>query len=232
MARLPPSGVAIATPYQGLNPRVLTAGDLRVVLVGLCPAGTFSEADIAETYLELQMILGRWHAEQGRPDTASLAAGLTKLGDNLDSAIVGLKSIDDGLHEIQDIEIVTKLATVLAENEPACGSRQEAHALIASFRLNAIKISNACRKGAVDFKQHVGKSGRPKLDWYDDFKALLIKIARLGGVEPTLGKDRITSARTGWLVEAAQNLEIFLDPAMRSPDAESCGKRLERASLV
>jgi hypothetical protein len=67
------------------------------------------------------------------------------------------------------------------------------------------------------------------LSWYDDFKTLLFKIARSGGAEPSLGKDRITSERTGWLVEAAQKLEMFFDPAMRSPDAESCGKRLERA---
>jgi hypothetical protein len=232
MARLPFSGAAIATPFQhGPNPRILTEIDLRGVLMGLCPAAIFTEAEIAEIYLEIKRILGRWHAEQGRPDTASLAALLTEMGDHLDSIGVRLNAIENGLHHIQDIELVSKLVSTLSKEASVCSSRQQADELIGSFRRDAVKISNACRKGAADFRDHVGKSGRPKLYWYDDFKTLLFKIARLGGVEPDLGKDRITNERTGWLVEAAQKLEIFFDPAMRSPDAESCGKRLERARV-
>jgi hypothetical protein len=83
MARLPPSGAAIATPFQeGPNPRILTEIDLREVLMGLCPEAVFTEAEIAEIYLEISRILGRWHAERGRPDTASLAASLTEMGDH------------------------------------------------------------------------------------------------------------------------------------------------------
>ena len=233
MARLPPSGVAIATPYQDAPiPRVLAEADLRKVLIGLCPDAVFGVADVSEIYFDLQRLLGCWHAQQGRPDTASLAADLTKLADHLDSVVASLGSIEDGLHEIQDIEVVTKLVNVLLESEATWESHREPQAFVSSFRSDAIKVLNACRRGAVDFKQYTGKSGRPKLDWYDDFKTLLIRVARLGGIEPTLGKDRISSERTGWLVEAAQALESFLDPAMRSPDAESCGKRLERARVI
>jgi hypothetical protein len=232
MARLPFSGAAIATPFQdGPNPGILNEIDLHKVLVNLCPEAIFTDAEIAEIYLEIRRILGRWHAEQGRPDTASLAALLTEMGENLDSVAARLSAIEDGLHQIHDIELVSKLVSILAEDEAVCGSRQEAHELIASFRRDAVKMVSACQKGAADFKKHVGKSGRPKLDWYDDFKTLLFKIAHSGGVEPSLGKDRITSERTGWLVEAAQKLEIFFDPDMRSPDAEVCGKRLERATV-
>jgi hypothetical protein len=232
MARLPPSGAAIATPFlDGQHPRVLTEIDLREILIGLCPEAVFTEAEIAEIYFEVKRILGSWHAEQGRPDTASLAASLTEMGDQLDSIIARLGAIENGLHHIQDIELVSKLVSTLSEEASVCSSRQQARELIASFRGDAVKISHACRKGAADFREYVGKNGRPKLYWYDDFKALLFKIARLGGVEPSLGKDRISGERTGWLVEAAQKLEIFFDPAMRSPDAESCGKRLERAKV-
>jgi hypothetical protein len=206
MARLPPSGAAIATPFQGTPiPRVLTEFDLREVLIGLCPDAVFTETDIAGIYLDLQRILGRWHAEQGRPDTTSLATDLAKLGENLESIITGFSSIEYGLHHVHDVELVSKLVNVLSQE--TCGSRREAHDLIASFRRDALKISDACRKGAAEFKEFVGKSGRPKLDWYDDFKTLLFEIARLGGVEPRLGKDRITDERTGWLIEAAQKLE-------------------------
>jgi hypothetical protein len=232
MARLPPSGVAIAAPFQFEPvPRVLTRIDLSEALAELCPDAAFADADIAGIYFELQRILGRWHAEQGRPDTALLAADLTKMAENIDSIIAGLSSIEDGLHHIHDIELVLKLADVLSEQSPRRRSRQEAQELIGSFRSGALEISNACRKGAAEFKAYAGKSGRPKLGWYDDFKSLLFEIARLGGVEPRLGKDRITEKRTGWLIDAARKLELFLDPAMRSPDAEACGKRLERAKV-
>ena len=58
----------------------------------------------------------------------------------------------------------------------------------------------------------VGKSGRPQPDWYDEFTALLLEIAKTAGVEPRLSKDRISGARGGWLLDAAQALETFLDP--------------------
>jgi hypothetical protein len=71
--------------------------------------------------------------------------------------------------------------------------------------------------------------GRPVLDWYDDFTALLLDIANMAGVKPTMRKDRISGVRSGWLFEAAQALEPFLYPDMRSPSAEACGTRLERS---
>src|SRR3984893_15375825 len=110
MARLPPGGAATATSFQdGPNPRVLTEIDLRDVLIGLCPEAIFAEAEIAEIYLEIKRILGRWHAEQGRPDTASLAALLTEMGDHLDSIAARLGAIESGIHHILDIELVSKL---------------------------------------------------------------------------------------------------------------------------
>jgi hypothetical protein len=234
LARLPPSGAAIATPFQddGLNSRILGEIDLREVLVGLCPEARFTDEEIAEIYLEIRHILGRWHAEQGRPDTTSLAALLTEMGDQLDSITARLRAIESGIHHIEDIELVSRLVSNLSQDAGFGSSRHhQAHELIASFRENALKISEACRKGAADFREYKGKNGRPSLSWYNDFKGLLFRIARSGGVEPSLGKDRITSERTGWLVEAALTLEKFFHPDMRSSDAEVCGKRLERAKV-
>jgi hypothetical protein len=83
----------------------------------------------------------------------------------------------------------------------------------------------------ADLNQKALNEGRAPMRWYDDFTALLLKLAEKVGVEPSLGKDRTTRARTGWLFEAAQALEAFLDPYMRSPSAEACGKRLERSKM-
>lgn len=136
-----------------------------------------------------------------------------------------------GLHEIQDIRIVSQLAEILAL-DPEVGSRGQADKLITSFQGDADKLAHACLVAARDWKLSVvGKSGRPQPDWYDDFMALLLEVADIAGVAPRLSKDRITGARGGWLLDAAQALETFLDPKMRSPSAEACGKRLERSKM-
>ncbi len=181
-----------------------------------------------EFYGWLGRIIGQWSAEHDRPDIEPLAKTLTAMGRELEGMSRILSGHETGLHDRDDIEVVSKLATILAL-DPEVGSRQQADKLIASFRGDAAKLAHACLVSARDLKQQVGKSGRPRWDWYDDFAALLLEIAAKGGVEPQLGKDRITGAGYGWLLDAAQALEAFLDPQMRSPSAEACGKRLERA---
>jgi len=126
------------------------------------------------------------------------------------------------------LAIVSQLVTILAL-DPEVGSRQQADKLIASFRGDAAKLAHACLVAARDLKQTVGESGRPQAEWHDEFAALLLEVAETAGVEPRLSKDRISGARVGWLLDAAQALEAFLDPQMRSPSTEACGKRLERS---
>jgi hypothetical protein len=221
MARLPTSGVTVSTPRK-------CKADLRHVLVGLCPGVNFNTSNVDECYWRLGGIIGQWSAEHDRPDISPLARTLTAMGSELDGVAKILSGHETGLHERHDIEVVSKLATILAL-DPEVGSRQQANKLIISFRNDAAKMAHACLVSAQDLKQQVGKSGRPRWEWYDDYAALLLEIAERGSVEPQLSKDRITGAWYGWLLDAAQALEAFLDPHMRSPSAEACGKRLERA---
>jgi hypothetical protein len=229
MARLPISGVTMSTPFQsGPNPRVLSEADLHDVLADLCPETVFAKSDVEVFYSKLKYILGLWSAEHNRLDIAPLAKTLMAMNRELDGMSRLLSGHETGLHERHDIEVVSQLATILAL-DPEVGSRQQADKLITSFRGDAAKLAHACLIAAHDLRQQVGKDGRPRLDWYDDFTALLLEIAGLGGVEPQLGKDRITGAAYGWLLDAAQALETFFDPHMRSPSKEACGKRLERS---
>jgi hypothetical protein len=221
MARLPISGVTVSTPLRG-------EADLREVLAELCPEGDFSESDTKEFYRRLGRIIGRWSAEHYRLDISPLVKTFTAMRGDLDGIAKILSGHETGLREIHDIEVVSQLATILAL-DPEVGSRQQADELIDSFRRDAAKMAHACLIAAHDLKQQVGKSGRPPSDWYDDFTALLLEIAGNGGVEPQLGKDRITGAGYGWLLDAAQALEAFLDPHMLSPSKVACGKRLERS---
>ena len=221
MARLPISGSAVCTPLRG-------EADLRQVLVELCPDGEFSESETKEFYSRLGRIIGKWSAEHDRLDIAPLAKTFAAMRRDLEGIAKNLSGHETGLREIHDTEIVSQLATILAL-DPEVGSRQQADQLIASFRGDATKIAHACLIAGHDLKQKVGKSGRPQPEWCDEFTALLLDVAETAGVEPRLNKDRISGERGGWLLDAALAVEAFLDPQMRSPAAEACGKRLERS---
>jgi hypothetical protein len=221
MARLPVSGSTVATPLRG-------KADLRNVLAQLCPDGKFSESDINKFYGRLAQIIGQWSAEDNRLDIAPLAKTFTAMGKELKKVAEILSGNETGLHEIHDIKIVSQLAMILAL-DPEVGSLGQADKLIASFRGEAARLAHACLVAARDLKQTVGEGGRPPAQWHDEFAALLLEVAETAGVEPRLSKDRISGARVGWLLDAAQALEAFLDPKMRSPSAEACAKRLERS---
>jgi hypothetical protein len=222
MARLPTSGATVATPVRG-------KADLRKVLTKLCPDAQFSEPDTNKIYGRLGQTIGQWSAEEDRLDIAPLIKTFETMSKELTTAAKILSGHQTGLHELEDIRIVSQLAMILAL-DPEVGSRGQADKLITSFRYDAARMAHACLVAARDLKLSVvGKSGAPQQGWHDQFTALLLEIAETAGVEPRLSKDRISGARGGWLLDAAQALETFLDPRMRSPSAEACGKRLERS---
>jgi hypothetical protein len=222
MARLPINGATAATPVRG-------KADLQKVLTELCPDAQFSASDTNEIYLQLASIIGQWSAEENRLDIAPVAKTFEAMGKELNKVAKILSGHETGLREVHDIEIVSRLAEILAL-DPEVGSPGQADQLIGSFRCNAAKLAQACLVAGRDLKLSVkGKSGAPQQDWYDEFTALLLEVARTAGVAPRLSKDRDSGARGGWLIEAAQALETFLDRRMRSPSTEACGKRLERS---
>jgi hypothetical protein len=224
MARLPVSGSAVSTPFRG-------KADLGNVLAALCPGREFSESDTDEFYSRLGRIIGQWSAEYCRPDIAPIAKQLMQTSKNLDAVAKLLHGHETGIRKGTEIQFMSQLKIAL-ELDPTVGTRQQADALIASLRTDAAKVAHACWFAASELKTRVGRDGRPRLKWYDDFTALLMEIAVVGGVEPTLNKDRNSGALYGWLLDAARSLETFLDPHMRSPDEGSCFKRLERAKAI
>ena len=101
--------------------------------------------------------------------------------------------------------------------------------MIDRFRHDATSLAHACLVAAHELDQEEGQRGRPRGIWYDNFTALLLEIAEAAHVQPSLGKDRVSGERVGWLMDAAEALETFLDPHMRSPSKEARSKRLERS---
>jgi hypothetical protein len=179
-------------------------------------------------YSDLSLILGLWDAEQDRLDSSQLGRAISGIRTDLEAIAKTLSALQNGLHHRLDLEIVTQLTTMLAL-DPEVGSRERAIGLLSSFQNDAAKIAHACLIAAALLKMQKGKSGRPQLDWHDEFTELLQRIAKKAGINPQLWKDRDEGDWRGWLFEAAQRLEMFFPPAMRSPSGEAAGKRLDRS---
>jgi hypothetical protein len=135
---------------------------------------------------------------------------------------------ETGFRTHVEVETTSAAARALAHDQNI-GSVAAAYEIIGTFRQEAERIGHACMAAYADLTQKDQSENHKRLGWYDDFTALLLEIAQKAGVKATVGKDRITGARTGWLFKAAKALELFLDPVMRSPTPEACGKRLERS---
>jgi hypothetical protein len=221
MTRLPVSGSSIASPLR-------SEGDLKGVLSDLRVDHVLSRAAVHEIYLSLGSIIGQWMSEEQRLEVSSVAGSLLSTAKSLNEAVRTLGGFETGLHSDLEIAVATRIAKYLAL-VPGVSSLTEAQELISSFRQEAARIAHVCMVARADLPNRPEKLGRRALHWYDAFTALLLQIAEKADLEPTLGKDRITGVRSGWLFEAAQALEAFLYPEMRSPSAEACGSRLDRS---
>src|SRR6266436_6642458 len=136
------------------------------------------------------------------------ACGSANISDRLFSAVryaeavLTLGGFETGLHSHLEIAVATRIAKYLAL-VPGVSSLTKAQELISSFRQEAARIAHVCMVARADLPNRSEKLGRRALHWYDAFTALLLQIAEKVDLEPTLGKDRITGVRSGWLFEAA-----------------------------
>ncbi|MGD0420664.1 MAG: hypothetical protein ABSA68_13980 [Xanthobacteraceae bacterium] len=221
MRRLAIGGASLASPVR-------SEGELKSVLADLGVAQAFDQAGAHELYFRIGRIIGAWLAEQESMEVLPVAKALLSVARHLTDASKLLSGHETGLRSRVEIEVTSQTAKFLAR-DPAVGSLTKAQELISAFQREAARIGHVCMVAYADLAHEAGEGGRPVLGWYDGFTALLLEIADKAGVAPTLRKDRSNQARSGWLFEAAQALESFLYPWMRSPSAEACGKRLERS---
>jgi hypothetical protein len=217
MTRLPLSGALIVIPSRGEE-------ELRCVLIDM-RVHELGPTEIHDLYFELATIIGKWSSVQQQLEASSVAKALLSLGTDLSQASRFLAGLERGFHTDLEIAVASRMAEYLALDVNV-GSLERARELISAFGREAQRMAHVAMGARADLPNGVGERGRRMLDWYD---ALLLKLARRAGIEPTLRKDRITAARSGWLLDAAQALESFLYPYMRSPSQEACGKRLERS---
>jgi hypothetical protein len=193
----------------------------------ICPEHSFDEQTLSDLYLSLSSVIGKHHGEKYQPEAkamanklAATAKFLRQLGEEL--------SLRTGITRNTNTELAIRVREALELN-PTVANRARADEKLGAFCQDSLDMSQACWVAFRLLSDERGKPGRTKLVWYDDFTALLLRLAKLANINPRLAKDRKTDARTGWLFEAAQSLESLLYPEMRSPSAEACGKRLERS---
>jgi hypothetical protein len=221
MKRLTIRGASLMTPARSEKDLMDVLGELGVV-------AAFSDAAVHELYLEISNIRGIWMSEEEAKQVSPVASALRSTGNNLIEASRLLGGHATGLRSQVDIEVTTLTTEILAL-DPTVGGQNNAQQLVSNFQADAEKVGQACLIAYADLSRRPPNEGRSPLLWYDKFTALLLRIARKAGIEPSLNKDRIDQARGGWLFDAAQAFEPFLEFYMRSPSAEACGKRLERS---
>jgi hypothetical protein len=221
MKRLPITGTSLATPKLGEE-------EFKRVLAELGTAAVFDDAVVHDVYVKLAAIHGAWLAEQEAKQVPPIASALRRAGTCLIEIAGLLSGHETGFQTHVSVEATSQTARMLARDH-TIGSIKRAHELIDTFKEDAAKISGACLGAYAELTSRASKDGRDAIGWYDEFTSLLLEIAKKAGIEPKLNKDRVTGKRAGWLFEAAQALEPFLDRYMRSPSPEACGKRLERS---
>ena len=157
-----------------------------------------------------------------------IARRLAKTAQFLEQLAQGLDGLKTGIQKSEDIEFALLTRQAISLN-PLVGDLARADEQLRSFQQQCSEMAQVFWLAFVALTKERGKRGRSRIDWYDDFTGMLLQLAKLANIEPNLNKDRISHARGGWLFEAAQALEYFLYPLMRSATPEACGKRLERS---
>jgi hypothetical protein len=221
MRRLRISGASVATPQLG-------EAELRQAVDRLGVGSHFDADGVQEIHQRIAGIIGLWFAEQEAKEAPPVAKALLSTGRNLLEASKALSGHHTGMHASVEIQVTNETVRQLAL-DPAIGSIEMANTLVGDFHEQSAKIGQACLDAWVDLTKEGGQNGRPALHWYDDFTSLLLDIAKKAGIKASIGRDRATRERTGWLFQAAQALEPFLHRWMRSQSPEACGKRLERS---
>jgi hypothetical protein len=219
--RVPSTGASLATPALGED-------ELKRVLDELGVREFFDDTEIHALYMKIAAVYGAWFSEQESRQFEPVEKAVLTTAKGLLEAAKFLSGQETGFRTHVEVETTSAAARALAHDQNI-GSIAAAHEIIRTFRQQAERIGHACMAAYADLTQKDDSEDHKRLGWYDDFTALLLGIAQKAGVNPTVGKDRITGTRTGWLFKAAQALEPFLDPVMRSPTQEACGKRLERS---
>jgi hypothetical protein len=217
MKRLKKSGASLVTPGRSVS-------ELKAALYTLGVGRKFDDKAISDIYFKISAVIGAWYDDLEIQDASPMAKALLLTARNLEEASKLLSGRQTGIRTSVETYVTNETLRLLALDPTV----RDAEGTVDTFRDQAAKIAHACMVAYVDLAEK-GAKGRPRLGWYDDFTKLLIEIAARGGAKPSIGRDRVTGERTGWLLDAAEALEPFLERYMRSHSLEARAKRIERS---
>jgi hypothetical protein len=226
--KIRPRGATLASPYLSETASESAEVEFRNRVLGLCPGHSFDDKKLSKLHLAFSGVVGNWLSEAGQPELLPIARRLASTARFLEQMAQGLAAVQTGMRQSEDIEFALLTRRALSLN-PLVGDSGRADEKLTSFQQQCSEMAQVFWVALKLLDEQHGKRGRPKLVWYDDFTTVLLKLAKLANIKPNLNKNRETGARGGWLFEAAQELEFFLYPPMRSDTPEACGKRLERS---
>jgi hypothetical protein len=256
MARLPRTGSSIAslcecTPAfkQLVAAGLIDAREATTTLseviadLGLSPLSGEDEQKIRN---ELGGVIGDGYeilagSPKGNPDSkltvADVQATLVWLYDGLEAMIAGplaperlaaiekvLHGAETGLRERHDTEVALRLIGTLRQEI----NYDQARERMIEFRKWPRTVAEACRRAAENLKLIKGTAGKPRRDWYPDFKRVLTFVAEKNGIQPKIRINRRTHEAEGRFLDLAERFEELLPRFMRSNSRGAIAKMLQR----
>jgi hypothetical protein len=227
LARLTQTGSGICSLYE-----LEITFDQVLMDLGLASMATDERERIRG---ELEIVMERGLGEisgsrklnpEGRLQSQDIAASLRSIAHHLQAAGRPLRGRQTGLQQASHILVANKARESLAMN-PEIGDSADAY--LSDFCNQLDTVSHACTVAATALKSTKGSAGRKALDWFDDFTAVLVSIAKQNGIRPTIATDRSTGVAQGRFLDLAKGFERLLWPEMRSPSRAALAKRLSRA---
>jgi hypothetical protein len=100
--------------------------------------------------------------------------------------------------------------------------------MVLDYRNHTVEIAGACRMALEDLERIRGVDGRPSVDWFGGFVAVLLFVAARNGIRPTVSIDQWTGLPQGRFFNLAVGFEKLLHISMRSATRGALGQRLKR----
>jgi hypothetical protein len=227
MAKLPPTGVWLQIPEGSSR---------RLNVIGVRMAREFnreikcSQNERKAIWKKLGFIIGLATQETDRPDASDVASILRSASRAAQTLQSLLTAHQEGvpLMGSEEHAAANALMGKLAE-DPELRDFEGVQEFLLDLAGRCSALSKACDVAATELDSVEGKGGRPRLTWYNEFTRLLLELCERYGSSSKPERDRETNSPKGSFHSLAEYMELLLPKKMRSGNAETRMKRLQKA---
>lgn len=232
MAKMPMHGVSVISRPFGHEQLDLVLKHLREEHGIKINLSANQRTDIVS---ELRYIIGAHLQEKGRLDVDRVTQKLRSVQAARETVVEISSALQTGLREMVDLEAASQIAEGLA-GKHGLASTMEEHPQMRSLRESAREVLDAVKERITALETISGQRGRPAHKWYDRFTSLVLEIAAIANIKPTISTNRSTGEKGDDFLELALVMEhlLFNEPTMQewrmlSPSRKAGAKRLERS---